>query len=256
MQSRYRVTGEGKPVVLLHAFPLSAEMWSAQHAGLASRARLVTPHQRGFGGTPLGDAPPSLDVAADDLVGVLDELAIDRAVLGGLSMGGYVAMAFLRRHPERVGGLVLADTKAGADPEAAVANRRRIADALEQTGSSAVLVEEVYPALLSDATRTEHPDLADRVRKDVSSAPPDASAWAQRAMAGRPDSFDTLRAVSVPALVLVGEDDRLTPLAEAEAMVDALPQARLVTVRGAGHLSAIEAPAAFNAAVIAFLDAM
>lgn len=254
MEDRYRVTGEGRPVVLLHAFPLSAEMWSAQHAGLGSRARLVTPHQRGFGGTPLGDARPSLDVVADDVAALLDELGIARAVVGGLSMGGYVAMAFLRRHPDRVAGIVLADTKGGPDPEPAAANRRRIADELERTGSSEVLVEKVYPPLLAETTRTEHPDLADRVRADIASAAPAAAAWAQRAMAERPDSFDTLRAVTVPALVVVGEEDALAPVVEAQAMVDALPDAELVTVRRAGHLSAVEAPAAFNAAVIGFLD--
>ncbi len=244
-----REQGSGLPLVLLHAFPLHSAMWLDQRNELSDTARVVTPDLRGFGGSALGSDEPSLDRVADDVAALLDKLGLDTVMLGGLSMGGYIAMAFLRRHPQRVRALLLADTKAGADPEAARANRHRIADELDSSGSTQVLLDDVLPSLISDATKTGQPLVLGRVRGLVEAAPPAAAAWAQRAMAARPDSADTLRAVDVPALVVVGEHDALSPPADAQAMVDLLPDARLVTVPGSGHLTAVEAPAEFNGAV-------
>jgi pimeloyl-ACP methyl ester carboxylesterase len=251
-----REAGSGLPVVLLHAFPLSSAMWLEQRNDLAADARLVTPDLRGFGGSQLGYDEPSLDHVADDVAALLDRLSLDLVVLGGLSMGGYAAMAFLRRHPGRVRGLLLADTKASADPEAARANRHRIADELDASGSTQVLLDDVLPALTGDTTKAEQPLVHGRIRALVEAAPPAAAAWAQRAMAARPDSLDTLRAVDVPALVVVGAEDALAPPADAQAMVDALPDARLVVVPKAGHLSAVERPEAFDAAVRGWLGSL
>jgi pimeloyl-ACP methyl ester carboxylesterase len=249
----FREVGSGVPLVLLHAFPLSSAMWMEQRNGLADRCRVITPDQRGFGGSSLGEDPPSLDAAADDVAELLDRLGLDRVVLGGLSMGGYVAMAFLRRHADRVSALILADTKASADPDAARANRERIAVAVESDESSTVLVDEVLPALLGSTTAASRPLVSGRVRGLVQAAPAAAVAWAQRAMAARPDSLDTLRAFDRPALVVVGAEDVLSPPADAEAMAAALPQARLAVVPEAGHLTAVETPEAFNAEVAGFL---
>lgn len=246
-------SGSGLPLVLLHAFPLSSQMWDEQRDALGSRCRVLTPDGRGFGGSPLGDDEPSLDACADDVAALLDRLGLDRVVLGGLSMGGYVAMAFLRRHPGRVQALLLADTKASADPGPARDNRLRIASAVEQDGTQ-VLVDEVLPALLGSTTTTSRPRVADRVRELVQAAPPAGAAWAQRAMAARPDSINVLRAAALPALVVVGEQDALSPVADAQAMVDALPQGRLVVLPSAGHLSAVEVPTAFTQAVSGWLD--
>jgi pimeloyl-ACP methyl ester carboxylesterase len=256
---RFAESGQGVPVVLLHAFPLSSAMWAPQRTGLESRCRVIAPDQRGFGETPLGGDPaslgrPSLDIAADDVVKLLDRLGLDTVVLGGLSMGGYVAMALLRRHPERVRALVLADTKAGADPEPAAENRRRIASAVEAAGSSELLLDEVFPKLLGATTIEKRPEVVEMVRGAVAHASPAGVAWAQRAMAARPDSFDTLRAARVPALVLVGEEDQFTTVADAEALAEALPDSDLIRLPGVGHLSAVEDPAAFNDAVGAFVD--
>jgi pimeloyl-ACP methyl ester carboxylesterase len=253
MELAYREAGAGRPLVLLHAFPLSSTMWLEQRDGLAASCRVITPDQRGFGGSALGDDAPSLDAAADDVVELLDRLDLEQVVLGGLSMGGYVAMALLRRHPERVAGLILADTKAGADADAGKANRERIAAAVESDESSTVLVDEVLPALLGSTTTTSRPLIAGRVRGLVQAAPAAAVAWAQRAMAGRPDSFDTLRSFDRPALVVVGQEDVLSPPADAEAMAAALPRGRLVVIPEAGHLTAVETPEAFNALVAGFL---
>jgi pimeloyl-ACP methyl ester carboxylesterase len=252
MELAFRDSGNGRPLVLLHAFPLSSAMWLDQREGLAEVCRVVTPDQRGFGGSDLGDDPPSLDACADDLAELLDRLGLDRVVLGGLSMGGYVAMAFLRRHASRVEAVVLADTKASADPEPARANRERIAKAVLEEGSS-VLVDDVLPALLGTTTTATRPMVTGRVRGLVQAAPPPAVAWAQRAMAARADSFDVLRTFDRPALVVVGEEDALSPVADAEAMAAALPDARLRVLPEAGHLTAVETPEAFTAEVAGFL---
>jgi pimeloyl-ACP methyl ester carboxylesterase len=237
-----QVLGDGPPLVLLHAFPLSSAMWERQVTGLADVARVVTPDLRGFGDSPPGADEPSLDHAADDVVALLDRLGLDEVVLGGLSMGGYVAMALLRRHPGRVRGLLLADTKAGADPAPARDNRLRIAARLDAEGSPAVLVEDVLPGLTGPTTAAERPDVVARVRAMVESAPPAAAAWAQRAMAARPDSLDVLRGVDVPALVLRGDEDGLAGPDDVAAMADALPEGRLETLPRAGHLTALEVP--------------
>jgi pimeloyl-ACP methyl ester carboxylesterase len=244
--------GSGPPLVLLHAFPLAGAMWEQQRALLAGGCRVVAPDQRGFGGSPLGDDEPSLDRCADDVAALLDRLSLDRVVLGGSSMGGYVAMALLRRHPERVRALVLAGTKATADPPEAADGRRAMADRLEVEGSG-VLVEAVLPALLGPTTREQRPEVAARLREQVAAAPPAAAAWAQRAMAARPDSLPTLAAADVPALVVVGEEDALAPVEQARTMAEALPRGELVVIRGAGHLPPLETPQPFADAVAGLL---
>ncbi|MEO6204293.1 MAG: alpha/beta hydrolase [Mycobacteriales bacterium] len=248
----YREAGSGTPLVLLHAFPLSSAMWLPQRESLGEVCRVITPDQRGFGGSDLGEDAPDLDRCVDDLVALLDRLGLDKVVLGGLSMGGYVAMAFLRRRADRVRALVLADTKATADPAAARDNRERIAQAAQEEGST-VLVDEVLPALLGTTTVAERAAVAGRVRGLVQAAPAPAVAWAQRAMAKRPDSLETLGGYGGPALVIVGEEDVLSPPSDAQAIADALSHSKLFTVPKAGHLTAVETPDAFNDAVREFL---
>lgn len=245
--------GTGTPLVLLHAFPLSSWMWSAQQEALAKSVRVITPDLRGFGHSPLGVDEPSLDRSADDVAAVLDRLGLGRVVLGGLSMGGYVTMAFLRRHGERVAGLIFADTKATADPPAAQDNRERIAQAVVDRGTD-VLISDVLPTLLGDTTVSERPDLHQQVSDAVRAASPIAVAWAQRAMADRPDSIATLAAVDAPALVLVGDEDKLSTVDDARAMADAIGDAQLVVVPKSGHLSAIEQPEAVTTAIGEFVS--
>ena len=243
----------GLPLVLLHAFPLSSAMWSAQVAALRERVRVVTPDQRGFGGSRLGADPPSLDHAADDLAALLDGLGLEDVVLGGLSMGGYVAMAFLRRHPGRVRALLLADTKATADPDAARDKRLAMADRLTAEGSPQALLDDVLPGLTGPTTARDRPEVVAGVRELVAAAPPGSAAWAQRAMAARPDSLETLREVRVPALVVRGDEDGLSSPDDAAAMLAALPDGRLSVLTGSGHLSALEVPDAFTAVVADFV---
>jgi len=245
--------GTGVPVVLLHAFPLFSAMWSAQRSALAPDYRVLTPDQRGFGSSLLGADAPSLEAVADDVAALLDARGIDQAVIGGLSMGGYVAMALARRHPQRLTALVLADTKGSADAGPAKENRERIARAVLESGDAAILLDEVVPTLLGDTTEAQRPEVVERVRRMVAAAPPAAVAWAQRAMAGRPDSFEALGVVGVPTLVVVGAEDRLSPPEQARQMADAVPGSELVCIPRAGHLSALETPAEFTRALRDFL---
>ncbi|MGH3341406.1 MAG: alpha/beta fold hydrolase [Carbonactinosporaceae bacterium] len=240
------LSGRGLPVVLLHAFPLSSVMWREQRSRLADACWVITPDQRGFGGSPLGADGPSLDHCADDLAALLDRCRVGRAVVGGLSMGGYVVMAFLRRHPDRVRGVVLADTRAGADTEQARRNRERIASTILDEANPRVLHDDVLPGLLGETTALTRPGVIDHVRGIIEDTSPPAVAWAQRAMAQRPGSFPTLRTADVPALVIVGEEDALSPPDDARAMAEALPRGTLVAIPGAGHLSALETPLEFS----------
>ena len=245
--------GHGIPLVLLHAFPLSSAMWEAQRAELAEVCRVITPDQRGFGRSPLGDDPPSLEYAADDLAALLDRLGLHRVVVGGLSMGGYVAMAFAARYPDRVAALVLADTKATADTDEARHRRERLADRVLEPGGIADVFTDLVPALIGRTTAERRPEVVQRLRDIVGDAPVESIAWASRAMAARPDSLGVLAKTSVPALVVVGDEDGLTPVADAEAMAEVLPDVQMARLMAAGHVSALEDPAAFNAAVRDFV---
>lgn len=256
VQMHVREGGSGTPLLLLHAFPLSSAMWADQRAGLGDVCRVITPDQRGFGGSALGADDPSLEHVADDVAALLDAMGLDRVVLGGLSMGGYAALAVLRRHPERVRALVLADTKATADPPAAREKRERIAARLDLDGTTDVLVEEVLPALCGATTSARRPLVAGRVKALVEAAPPAAAAWAQRAMAARPDSLDVLSSAQVPVLVVLGDEDALSTREDAETMVAAATDARLEVLDGAGHLTAVEVPDAFNGCVRRFVQAL
>ena len=231
-------------------------MLDEQHRLLGDEFRLITPDLRGFGTAPLGNDAPSIDHYADDVVAELDRHRIDEAVVGGVSIGGYIAMSLLRRHRQRVAAVVLADTKGGPDTSEAAANRHRIADQVLADGSTQVLVDELVPRLVGKTTHERRPHLLAQVTDVVRAASPESVAWAQRAMAARPDSRDVLARTPVPALVLVGAEDVITPEADARAMVEGMADARLVILPGAGHLSPLEAPAEFAAAVRDFLSSL
>lgn len=242
------------PLVLLHAFPVDARMWHGVREPLSAKTRVITPDQRGLGRTSLPDTgrEPSLDDAARDVIALLDKLELDQVILGGCSMGGYLTMAVLRAAPERVAGIVLIDTKAGADADDARDNRLDMARRVEAEGVG-WLPDATLPALVGDTTRDERPDVIETLRGLIAGQPPSGVAWAQRAMAARPDSAATLRAADVPALIVVGEEDTLTRVEEAHALVEALPQATLDIVPRAGHLSPMEDPAAVSEAILSWL---
>jgi pimeloyl-ACP methyl ester carboxylesterase len=237
-------------LVLLHAFPFDSRMFDSVRADLSAAVTMLTPDLRGFGsGPPLGDATPDLALLADDVVDAMDAAGMDRAVLGGVSMGGYVALALLRRHPERVKGLVLVDTRSGPDDAAAVERRQGVAARADggDVASGPDAIAPLVAAGSSDDIRATLAAIADSV-------PAATIAWAQRAMAGRPDSTAVLAAASVPVLIVVGEDDAVTPPAAAHEMAAAARDAELVELPGAGHLTPAEDPEGFAVVVLDWLS--
>ncbi|HZF89910.1 alpha/beta hydrolase [Streptomyces sp.] len=238
------------PVVLLHALSLDGTMWDAQRTVLeAAGHSVLTPHQRGFGGVPLGHDAPSLDLVADDLARTLDAQGMDRVVLVGASMGGYTAMAFLRRHPGRTLALGLVSARATADTDAERDGRERFAAAMADRVRAPALIRSTAPRLVGATTRAGRPDVLRKVAALAGSAPTASLAWAQRAIAVRHDSVDVLRSANLPAVVITGGEDELTSGDDARTVADALPQGRLVTVPRAGHLPSLERPKAFQAAL-------
>jgi pimeloyl-ACP methyl ester carboxylesterase len=248
----YLDEGKGPALVLLHAFPLSRLMWQPQVEVFRQSYRVVAPDLRGFGGSLGFEGPPSVERMADDVALLLDELKLSQVVLAGLSMGGYVALAFVRRHAARVRGLVLADTKAEPDDAAARANRDRlIALAAEQPASA--LVEQLVPKLLGETSRARRLDVADEVRRIAGLQAPAGVIGALKALRDRPDAGPGLAAIGAPTLVVVGVEDVLTPPDVARGLSERIPGARLVAIEAAGHLSNLENSTRFNEALRTFL---
>jgi pimeloyl-ACP methyl ester carboxylesterase len=239
------------PVVLLHGFPHDRTLWSPQMGAFVDTCRCIAPDLRGFGESCV-EPPYSMDRYADDVIDLLDRLGIARAVIGGLSMGGYVAFALWRRHRERVRALVLADTRAGADSDETRAKRRTQIEVVRSRGA-AVLAAQIVPGQLGPRTRERHPDIVEVVREIAARAPVEGIVGAIEAMIARPDSTSTLASIDVPTLVLVGEDDDITPPAEAMKIHEGIAGSQLETIAGAGHLASIERPAAFNHVLSEFL---
>jgi 3-oxoadipate enol-lactonase len=236
-------------LLLLHAWPVDARMWEPQLAALPDGLAVAAPDLPGFGGSePAGDVL-TMGAAAERALGALGERGIDRAVVCGLSMGGYVAFELWRRARDRVIGFVLANTRAVADPPEAAAARRALAERLRSEGN--VLATEP-PALLSDRAPE---DLRSRVRGWIAEQPPEAIAAASLGMAERPDSTPDLATIDVPTLVLTSTEDRMIATEVSAEMAGLIPQGRLETIEGAGHLSNLEAPGAFDAALLEHLAA-
>lgn len=244
------------PLVLLHGFPFDSGMWHdvSELLGEADVPSIAI-DAPGFGSSPVPEGEPALEVAADGIAATLDELGIERVVLAGLSMGGYLAMAFAERHPERLAGIALLDTKATADPEAARENRLRIAAQAEQTGSSDP-VAGMWEVLLGESTRAGDPEIVAQTQEWLAAAPPAGITWGQRAMAARPDRVAVLESLVIPGLVIRGDEDVLCAPEDAATMVAALSTgadaAQLVTVEAAGHMSAVEEPETVTDALVEF----
>jgi 3-oxoadipate enol-lactonase len=247
----YDDIGHGEPVVFLHAFPLNRTMWAPQTSALAAEWRCLTIDTRGFGESP-GSAPFTMDRYADDIVAILDHAGIDRATVVGLSMGGYVAFALWRRAAERVRALVLADTRATADSPETIERRRELIAVARSEGVRAVADRQLI-GLLGKTTRARRPEVEATARTIAESATVDGIVGALEAMIARPDSTATLGTISVPTLFIAGEEDVITPPKDARAMHDAVLGSRLEMLARAGHLSNLEAPAAFTAVVSEFL---
>jgi pimeloyl-ACP methyl ester carboxylesterase len=245
-----------RTLVLLHAFPLGAGMWEPQIRSIPRGWRLITPDLRGFGGTTDPDGTsPGMDDYAQDVIDLLAELGVPRAVVGGCSMGGYATFAVLRKAPDLVDAVVLADTRAGADSPEGRANRRGMLALVDREGPSGV-AREMMPKLLGPTTRNSDPTVESTVRRLIKQQSTPAIRGAILRMLDRPDSMATVSALRMPALIVVGEEDELTPVAESRRMADAIPGSTLDVIPGAGHLANLEQPVRFNATLSAFLTSL
>jgi 3-oxoadipate enol-lactonase len=251
----YTDAGGGPAVLFLHGFPFDRSMWSGQVERLSASFRVIAPDLRGHGETTVTRGPSTMEEMAEDVVSLLDELNVPRAVICGLSMGGYVALALYRAHPSRVRALVLADTRAKADTEDARRTREENARRALAEGMGPI-VDSMLPKLLSERTREREPDTVARVREMMLGLNPEGAAAALRGMALRRDQTDLLPKTDVPVLVVVGSEDIITPPAEAEAMHALIEGSRLVVIEGAGHVSNVERPDEFDRALSEFLEGL
>jgi pimeloyl-ACP methyl ester carboxylesterase len=242
-------------LVLIHAFPLGAGMWEGQARALPAGWRLIAPDLRGFGGSTI-DAPdddPSIADYAGDVEDLLHELHVTSAAIGGCSMGGYVALALARRAPDLIRALILIDSRAGADTPEGRANRRGMLALLDREGPSGV-ARDMMPKLLGRTTLSERPDVEPFVRRLVKQQSAAAVRGGIQRMMTRPASADVLETLTAPLLIVVGEEDTLTPPEEARAMAALQPNAELVVLPRAGHLPNLEDPETFNQTLHAFLS--
>lgn len=248
--------GAGQPILFLHAFPLNRSMWESDISALLKeqRYRLVSLDWRGFGESDIDSDVLTMEQLADDVAGLMDTLGMQNAILCALSMGGYVAFAFLRKYPQRVSGLILCDTRPGADNEEGKANREKVALLAESQGPGAI-ADLQLPRLISAYTRKHHPEVEARIRQMIHSATAQGIAAASRGMGQRADSTDLLSTIFCPTLVLVGENDSLTPPSVAQAYAAHIPAVQFAVLPYAGHLSNLEQPQAFLDVVYNFLRA-
>lgn len=250
---RYLEAGVGWPVVLVHAFPLNADMWRPQLERVPEGWRFIAPDMRGFGPDAVANSGPvTVDHMAADVAALLDFLGIDPAVIGGLSMGGYITLALFRRAPERFSGMILADTKAEADTAEGLEGRRKMI-ALARSEGPAGVAESMLPRLLGSTSSERRPELIEKVRAMIRSCDTQGIVSAIEAIMGRQDSTRDLPRISCPTLVVVGEEDVLTPVADAVGMQNQISRSRLVILPQAGHLSNLEVPDGFALAVSDFL---
>jgi 3-oxoadipate enol-lactonase len=251
----YEVLGSGPPLVLLHPFPANHQLWMPAAEVLARQYRVVLPDLRGHGESGAGEGPATMAKHAGDVLRVCQDAGIGPAVFAGISIGGYVLFEFWRQQRERVAALVLCDTRPQADTDDGRANRLKSADDVEQRGSEAFL-ESMIPKLIGETTRRNRPDLVEAAHKMMRKMKPQAIAAVLRGMAQRPDSVPTLATINVPTLVVVGDEDGLTPPADAELMHSQIAGSRLRRIPKAGHYAPFEQPEAVLEVMREFLSAL
>jgi pimeloyl-ACP methyl ester carboxylesterase len=244
--------GSGLPLVLVHGFPVDCRMWEAQVAELSGRCRAIAPDLRGFGRSIASD-PFTIELLADDLHALLVELDATRCVLGGFSMGGYVVLAYLVKYLADLRGLILVDTKAEADTPQQKEGRAKMAELARKRGAEAI-ADEMVPKQLSEETPRKRPAVATALHRLMEQCPPATIEHALLAMRDRPDRSGAVSSIKAPTLIVVGENDAITPPATARAMHQRIAGSELEVIRGAGHMSPMEQPAQVNRAIARFLQ--
>jgi 3-oxoadipate enol-lactonase len=246
--------GGAAPLVLLHGFPLDRRMWDAQVERLSEHHRVIAPDLRGFGQSRRSD-PFTIESLADDVHLFLDQLGALPCVLAGLSMGGYVALAYAKKYPADLRGLILLDTKAEADTADGKAAREKMIQLVRSSGAAAV-AEQMLPKMIAPAALESRPDVVKTMRQIMENCPAHTIEYALKAMRDRKDRTGELPSIKCPTLVIVGDADAITPPAVAEKMAGAIPGAKLEVVRGAGHMSPLEQPEHVNRAIERFMAAI
>ena len=249
--------GPGPVVVLIHGFPFDRTMWEGQIGEVGSIYRIIAPDLRGHGRSEATEGVYSMDLLADDVIETLDSLNLtDPVVIGGLSMGGYVALSIAKRYPNRLRGLILMNTKASADSFEAGLARTEQARLVESEGKVDLVVDAILPRLFSPTTRERRPDLILRMKDLMLQTSPLGMVGALRGMATRPDRTADLAGFRVPTLVLAGQDDVVISIDEAHRMAGAIPNARFAVVPDGGHLAPLENTADSNALILDFLKSI
>lgn len=253
IQMAYTDTGAGRPVVLIHGYPFNRSLWNEQVTALSVNHRLITPDLRGFGESEASEGTATMNRMAQDVALLLDHLEIARATIAGLSMGGYVALAFYKQFAARVRALILADTRAQADTDEGKQTRAQQAEKALTEGMAGI-ADAMLPKLLTPETVSKRPEIVKRVRDMMLKTKPEGAAAALHGMAERDDQTSLLAKITVPALILVGAEDAITPVADSEQMHQAIAGSRLVVLEKAGHVSNLERTDEFNQALLDFLQ--
>jgi len=249
----YTDTGFGRPVVLIHGYPFNRALWTEQIPALSNSNRIIAPDLRGFGDSDASPDTSTMNSLAEDVALLMDHLEIPRATIGGLSMGGYVALAFYKQFPSRVRALVLADTRASSDTEEAKQTRAQQAEKALSEGMAGI-ADAMLPKLLTPETVSKRPEIVKFVRDMMLQTKPEGAAAALRGMAEREDQTELLRKISVPTLIIVGSEDAITPVADSEKMHHAIDNSRMVILDHAGHVSNLERTQQFNDELLHFLS--
>ena len=252
IQLFYDDTGSGPPVVLLHGYPFNRTLWKDQVEALRDDYRVITPDLRGFGDSDASDGAATMSRMARDVAQLLDALEISSATIGGLSMGGYVVLAFYKQFASRVSGLLLADTRSQSDTEENKQVRASQAQQVMAEGMAGI-ADAMLPKLLTSETVSRRPEVVKRVRDMMIKTNPAGAAAALLGMAVREDQTSLLSQIAVPTLILVGREDPITPVADSEKMHDQIKGSRLVVIENAAHVSNIEQAEVFNVELRSFL---
>ena len=243
--------GQGEPLLLIHGFPLSAEMW--KHQRHLPGIRVITPDMRGFGKSEATEGVAHMGLMADDLESLLTYLNLDQVTIGGMSMGGYVALAFAAKYPERMKGLILIDTRAEEDTPEGKQNRQKMIETAKREGAKTV-AEQMEPRLWTKQNLEKRGDDVEMMHAIMLTTPVTGIVAAVQGMAERPDMTDYLPMLDAPTLVIVGTEDQITPPSASEKMKTLIPNTELVIIPNAAHMAVMEQPDAVNQAIVSFMN--